>query len=64
MFASQRTSSTYAIDNQLSYELDGPCDFIFMIHVANCPQQRLIQESLETSQILPHGGMSTPTATE
>ena len=39
-------SSRHAIDCTLGYELDGPCDFIFMIHAAEVPGQRVLDESL------------------
>ena len=44
-----KTHSTarYAIDCQLAYELDAVCDFVFMIHVADGPDQRRISEHLE-----------------
>ena len=37
----------FAIDCRLAYELDAACDFIFMIHVADTPEQRLVEERLE-----------------
>ena len=37
----------FAIDCRLDYELDGSCDFVFMIHVADGPDQRRIDEHLE-----------------
>lgn len=36
-----------SIDNRLSYELDAPCDFVFMIHAALEPGQRVLAESLD-----------------
>ena len=39
----------FAIDCRLDYELDGSCDFVFMIHVADRPDQRRIDEHLEVS---------------
>ncbi len=43
----------YAIDCQLDYSLDSTCDFVFMIHPAQTPRQRLLRESLTLSPALP-----------
>jgi transglutaminase-like putative cysteine protease len=39
-------STGYAIDCRLNYELDGPCDFVYMVHVARHPDQRIAREQL------------------
>jgi transglutaminase-like putative cysteine protease len=36
----------YDIDCRLEYTLDSACDFVFMVHVARTPRQRVIDESL------------------
>ncbi|MBX3645756.1 MAG: transglutaminase family protein [Rubrivivax sp.] len=41
--------ATYQIDCRLDYTLDSDCDFIFMIHVAQTPRQRVLDESLRLS---------------
>jgi len=39
---------------ELDYDIAGPgCDFIFNVHAANTPRQRVLQESLTLSQHLP-----------
>lgn len=43
---------TYQIDCQLRYQLDTECDFVFMIHVAPTPHQRVVDESLQLSPVL------------
>lgn len=43
---------TYQIDCRLEYELDSDCDFVFMIHAAPTPHQRLLAESLTLSPSL------------
>ena len=46
--ASQTTATArYSIDNELVYELDAPCDFVFMIHAAKTARQRVIDERLQ-----------------
>ncbi|MES2887779.1 MAG: transglutaminase family protein [Pseudomonadota bacterium] len=36
----------YGIDCRLDYELDGACDFVYMVHVAQHPDQRIVNEQL------------------
>ncbi|MFG5408193.1 transglutaminase family protein [Piscinibacter sakaiensis] len=35
------------IDCRLVYELDGPCEFVFLVHVARRPDLTLLEESLQ-----------------
>lgn len=41
--------ASYQIDCRLDYTLESDCDFVFMIHVAQTPRQRLLDESLQLS---------------
>ncbi len=47
------TLARHLIDCTLDYVLDGPCDFVFMVHVAQHPQQRLIEETLRLTPHVP-----------
>ena len=42
----------WQIDCRLDYTLQTDCDFVFMIHVAQTPRQRLLDESLQLSPAL------------
>lgn len=52
--ATTPSTSRHAIDCTLGYELDGPCDFIFMIHAAEVAGQRVIDESLHLTPNVAH----------
>lgn len=41
------------IDCKLDYQLDGDCDFIFLIHAARSPDQTLVEESLRLEPSVP-----------
>ncbi len=43
---------SWQIDCRLDYTLESDCDFVFMIHVAQTPRQRLLDESLQLSPVL------------
>jgi transglutaminase-like putative cysteine protease len=47
-------SSTLNIDCMLAYELDGDCEFLFMIHPADHPLQTLVEEELRLEPRVPH----------
>ena len=46
--------STLKIDCMLAYELDGDCEFLFMIHPAEHPLQTLVDEQLRLKPPVPH----------
>ena len=48
-----QASAQFEIDCQLDYVLDAPCDFIFMVHVAQHAQQRVLDESLQLTPQTP-----------
>jgi transglutaminase-like putative cysteine protease len=47
-------ATTLNIDCMLAYELDGDCEFLFMIHPAEHPLQTLVNEELRLDPPLPH----------
>jgi transglutaminase-like putative cysteine protease len=47
-------ATTLNIDCMLAYELDGDCEFLFMIHPAEHPLQTLVNEELRLYPPLPH----------
>jgi transglutaminase-like putative cysteine protease len=47
-------ATTLNIDCMLAYELDGDCEFLFMIHPAEHPLQTLVSEELRLDPPLPH----------
>jgi len=47
-------ASTLMIDCMLAYELDGDCEFLFMIHPAEHPLQTLVNEELRLEPPVPH----------
>ena len=47
-------ASTLKIDCMLAYELDGDCEFLFMIHTAEHPLQTLASEELRLEPPVPH----------
>ena len=48
-----QASAQFEIDCQLDYVLDAPCDFIFMVHVAQHAQQCVLDESLQLTPQAP-----------
>jgi transglutaminase-like putative cysteine protease len=52
---------TFEIDCALSYEVNGPTDFLFQIHALDGMDQRVLSESLEVSQNLPVHVYADPT---
>lgn len=45
---------TLDIDCMLAYELDGDCEFLFMVHPAEHPLQTLVEEELRLEPRVPH----------
>lgn len=55
------TEILHNVDCTLDYELDGPTDFVFLIHAAHHPDQRIVSESLALTpgvgfRVVPVGG--------
>lgn len=50
----QAPAPTLKIDCMLAYELDGDCEFLFMIHPAEHPLQTLVHEELVLEPRVPH----------
>lgn len=53
-------SQTFDIDCALSYEVNGPADFVFQIHAYNGMDQHVLSESLEVSPDVPHRVYTDP----
>lgn len=58
---SQAPAKTFDIDCELSYQLNGPTDFLFQIHAMNAMNQQILSESLEVTANVPVHMFEDPT---